>query len=499
MCQSDGFVFKILSVNYLEVSIINTNAFRLRPFEDGDYLKVKNRTLTFEGFDLARLANQYDTPLFVYSESRIRNNVRSLRSAFARYHSRSTVCFASKACANMSILKVVESEGLCLEVNSGGELAKAKQASFEPSRLIFNGVSKTHDEISLALDPPIKAINVDSQFELERIAQIAADRGVQARVALRGIPNVEGGSTSGNETGSTRSKFGMTEAEINECLAFCLAHSKEVAVVGLHVHIGSQMTDLSLYLAAASYLAEMAARIQQLFPTEFEHVNIGGGFPKNYVKYNDQSDAIGYFHSELDVEDVARAVVPLLINGLGQAIEILTEPGRAITSDAALCLCRVESIKQRENVTWLYLDTGYSVLPESGLGWYFHMVPVNRASEQETERFRVVGPLCDSFDVFFDMESESRIASLLAMEPSLVAYEETLRKVFVRVPGFRELPAATCPGDIVAILDTGAYQLEMASHYCGRFLPAACMIDVNGQVRLIRKRDTLEDLLYKET
>jgi len=408
-----------------------SEAFRLRPFEDGTFLSVAGDRLLLDGADLTALAHEHGTPLFVYSERRLRANARGLQKAFRRHHPNASVCFASKACANLSVLRAVGAEGVDLEVNSGGELQKARHAGFAADRLVFNGVAKSATEIALALDPPIKAINVDSPFELARIAEVAAAMGVRARVALRGVPGVEGGSTAGIETGSTRSKFGMTEDEIEACLTLAAERPEALAIVGLHVHIGSQMTDLGLYAEAARYVARRGAAIRDRFPADFAHVNIGGGFPINYVKYDDQSPDIGYFHSHVSADDVAAAATPILTAALGPDIEILTEPGRAMTSNAAVCLATVEGIKQRGDTRWLYLDTGYSVLPESGFGWYFHMVTANRASDEDVAAMRVVGPLCDSIDVYFDMEGESKLAALLAAEPALAAHEPLLRRRLV--------------------------------------------------------------------
>jgi diaminopimelate decarboxylase len=475
-----------------------TNAFHLRPFEDGDHLAVRENRLWMDGADLTALAREHGTPLFVYSERRIRQNARTLLEAFRDHHPAARVCFASKACANLTVLGILNEEGVDLEVNSGGELLKAKEAGFSPDRLVMNGVAKSREEIALAVDPPIKAINVDSPFELERIASVARERGTRAQVALRGIPGVEGGSTAGIETGSERSKFGMTHQEIEVCLALAETHADALAIVGLHVHIGSQMTDLGLYADAARYVAERGGAIQARFPSDFRHLNIGGGFPKTYVKYNDQSPEIGYFHTTLTPADVAATVMPILAETLGSEIEVLTEPGRSMMSDAGLCLASVESQKERQGIRWLYLDTGYSVIAEAAQGWYFHMTNVNHAGEEETDRFRVVGPLCDSIDVYFDTEGEAKVSALLRAEPRLAAHEALLRKTLVRTPSHRELQASTGPGDIIAILDTGAYQLELASHYCGRLRPAAVLVREDGTVKTIRARDTLDDLMQHE-
>ncbi|MBT7646313.1 MAG: hypothetical protein HN768_04580, partial [Rhodospirillaceae bacterium] len=438
-----------------------TKAFHLHPFTDGDMLTVECDHLLLDGADLTALAEEHGTPLFVYSERRIRENARGLLNAFKAHHEHAHVCYASKACANLTVLGIINEEGLDLEVNSDGELQKAREAGFPADRMVMNGVSKSRSEIAAALSPPIKAINVDSPFELERIASVATELGVRANVALRGVPGVQGGSTAGIETGSERSKFGMTEPEIEQCLVLAENNREAIRVAGLHVHIGSQMTDMGLYAAAARYVAKRGGAIQARLPGDLRHLNIGGGFPKPYVKYNDQSPEIGYFHTDVTVDDVAATVMPLLKDTLGTDLEILTEPGRSMISDTALCLARVEGQKEREDTRWLYLDTGYSVIPESAQGWYFHMTSANRAGDKDTEQLRVVGPLCDSIDVYYDTEGESKLESLLKAEPALQQHHDLLRNPLVRTPPMRELQASTVPGDIIAILDTGAYQIEL--------------------------------------
>lgn len=469
-------------------------AFHLNPWSEPGFLEDGGGHLHMDGVDLVGVAEQYGSPLFVYSEQRLRRNARRLNAAFRDHHENASVCFASKACANLTVLRLMAEEGVAVEVNSGGEIAKAKHAGLSADRMVFNGVAKSRQEIADALDPPIKAINVDSVHELERIVDVATARGVRANVALRAVPHVEGGSTAGIETGSTRSKFGMVEDEVARCQEIAEDHPDAIALAGLHVHIGSQMTDIGLYVAAAEVVAEKAAAIKARFGDDFRHVNIGGGFPISYVKYNDQSPDIGYFHSDLEPGDVAAKVVPVLEGKLGADIEILTEPGRAMTSDSGLLLTRVEGLKRRDGTTWLYLDAGYNIIPESAFGWYFHMVTANRTGETNTDRFRVVGPLCDSIDVYFDMEGEAKVQELVDAKPDWAGDRALLEDKLVHMPGYRELPAATTSGDLVAILDTGAYQLELTNHYCGRPRPGAVMVGEDGSVKTIRRAETPADL-----
>jgi diaminopimelate decarboxylase len=471
-----------------------TQAFHLSPWQDAPMLEDREGRLHMDGVDLVAVAEQHGTPLFVYSEARLRENARGLSAAFGPG---STVCFASKACANLSILRLMEEEGVAIEVNSGGELAKAKHAGFDPGRIVFNGVAKSHREIVAALDPPIKAINVDSVFEMQRIADIAAERGVRANVALRAVPHVEGGSTASIETGSTRSKFGLIDEEIESCLEIASSRPDSLCIAGLHFHIGSQMTNIELYAAATRFVCERAAKIRQRFPDDFVHINIGGGFPVSYVKYDDKTPEIGFFHTEVTAADVAREVRPIIDDLLGANIEILTEPGRSMTTNACVVLSRVENIKQRGDTTWLYIDAGYSVISESD-GWYFHMITANRTAEQPTRHFRVVGPLCDSTDVYFDIEGEAKLKALLEAEPALATHRDLLANQLVKGPGFLELPAATGAGDLIAILDTGSYQIETTTHYCGRARPAVLMVRESGEIDVIRRADRVEDLWSQE-
>ena len=471
-----------------------TKAFHLSPWQDGPMLEDREGRLHMDGVDMVEVAEQHGTPLFVYSEARLRQNARGLIAAFGPG---STVCFASKACANLSILRLMQEEGVAIEVNSGGELAKAKHAGFDPGRIVFNGVAKSHREIVAALDPPIKAINVDSVFEMQRIADIAAERGVRANVALRAVPHVEGGSTASIETGSTRSKFGLIDEEIESCLEIASSRPDSLCIAGLHFHIGSQMTNIELYAAATRFVCERAAKIRQRFPDDFVHINIGGGFPVSYVKYDDKTPEIGFFHTEVTAADVAREVRQIIDDLLGANTEILTEPGRSMTTNACVVLSRVENIKQRGDTTWLYIDAGYSVISESD-GWYFHMITANRTAEQPTRHFRVVGPLCDSIDVYYDMEGEAKLQALLEAEPALATHRDLLANRLVKAPGFLELPATTGAGDLIAILDTGSYQIENTTHYCGRARPAVLMVRESGEIDVIRRADRVEDLWSQE-
>lgn len=462
---------------------------------------VFGRHLAMDGHDLVRLAEAHGTPLFVFSEERLRRNASEFLKAARRGHARSLVCYASKACSNLQVLKIIREEGLAVEVNSGGELGKALAAGFAPAAIVFNGVAKSESELEQAIALGIKAINVDSAFELGRIAGIARRLRQRARVTLRAVPGVSGGATPGIQTGNATSKFGMTQAELAEAIAIAVAARDCIDVAGLHLHIGSQVVETEAYLAGVKFAAEQTKALAEQLGTALPLVNLGGGYPTNYVHHRRSGrNVVDHFAAPRSAAEMVGEVAAAADRLLGREIEILFEPGRSIVADTAVLLTRIESMRHRGPQPWLYLDAGYSTLLDSAAArWYFHMVTANRMTEEAARPFRVVGPLCDSADCFFDVEGEHLLDTLLHRMPDLTAEQEgILRAEIVRLPATRALAAGSMPGDVVALFDVGAYALELMFQYCGRLRAAAVMIGSDDRVRLIRARDREEDLMAHE-
>ncbi len=474
-------------------------AFSLTPWQVPGYLETRGGHLAMEGIDLVALAEQHGTPLFVFSAGRIRANAAGLTEAFRAHHPNTTVAFASKACSLSSVLRLIRDCGCALEVNSEGELAKARLAGFADSAIVLNGVAKSRSEIAAAVDPPIKAINVDSLFELGRIREVAEARGTRANVALRLVPELESGTAPGTETASSRTKFGMTVDQLPPALEILREGADHLRLAGLHVHVGSQVTDRASYAVAGRFIAGQARAVQEALGAPLDCVNVGGGFPVDYVKYHDQSRAIGYYRAGAEIGEFAEALLTPVREGLGGEVEIVTEPGRRLMSDAALLLSRIENVKARGSETWLYLDAGYHTLLETfAYHWYFHAVTANRAEDSETGLFRLVGPLCDNGDSFYDVDGEGLLRRLLAETPELAKHQASLSAHLVRLPGFRELPAATRPGDLIAFLDTGAYSMDQIYAMNGRGRPTVLLLEEDGEARVIRRADSFEDLLLNE-
>lgn len=231
-----------------------------------------------------------------------------------------------------------------------------------------------------------------------------------------------------------------------------------------------------------------------------EYINVGGGFPSSYIKYNDQSAVIDdLYYTDIKPSDVAETIVTTLHKELGEQREIVVEPGRSLVSSSAIMVSRVEGTKKRQNEHWLYLDAGYHTLLDNiAYTWYFHMIPTVRPADEETALFRVVGPLCDNGDSFYDVAGEGTLRRLLAEEPALAEHEALLKRYLIHLPRYRELPASTKPGDLVAFLDVGAYSQENIFGANGRGRSPVVLIPNSGDPRVIRRADSTTDLSFNE-
>jgi diaminopimelate decarboxylase len=367
--------------------------------------------------------------------------------------------------------------------------------------MVFNGVAKLHSELELVIAADIKAINVDSLAELERILSVAQAINNCANVTLRIIPEIKGGAAAGWETGTSTSKFGMTREEQLTAIALINHHPEHLTMTGIHAHIGTQVNDTSAYQKEAEFLIAYAQEVGKLLPYPLKHINLGGGYPKNYSSSADNWINVSphyqdTYRANIGFDTIADILIRPVANALGSNIEIIVEPGRSMVSDTAILLTTIEARKTRQKKPVFYLDAGYSVLFDIFLGWYFHLVNASKSDDTATQLCRVAGPLCDSSDTFYDIEGEGRVKALLAIMPELSEQRATLEKVLVQQPSLRELPSNTQIGDIIALFDTGAYGLEMMNQYCGRQAPAAVMIGCQQTSRLIRRRATANDLLH---
>lgn len=451
------------------------------------YLEAGAGGLSIDGVEAAELARRFDTPLFVFSEPRIRQNVERLKNAAAGQQQPVKFCYASKANSNMAVLAAVRDAGIDLEVNSGGELYKALRANFTADQIIFNGTSKTDAEIEEAVDAGIYSINVDSLYEIELIERAARKIGKRARVTIRLVPEIGTRSHLGLQTALLTSKFGISSSDVPEAFRRALQHPELIQLCGIHIHVGSQTPDVEPFTHALRAMWEHLVALYRETGHALEHINLGGGFPVNYLRDAAQADQLPEHERDMlgaDLEPSAVIAASLRMarelareadaEHLLDRVTILLEPGRSVIADAGLMLTTVRNIKRRPETgdVWLLTDAGYNLLLSmNNYKWYYHLISAQRAAEPHGTDYKVAGPLCDSGDVYFDIERGQRL------------------------PDYRRLPANVAPGELLALLNCGAYSLSQMFPYNGRPLPAAVMTRGDGRYDLIRRRDTYEDLL----
>src|SRR5438552_3192320 len=457
----------------------------------------ENNHLFIGGADATALSQKFGTPLFVFSESRIRSNVARLQAAANKVDRPIKFCYASKANSNMAVLDVVRQSGIDIEVNSGGELYKALRVGFRPNQIIFNGTSKTDEELDQAVRAGIYSINVDSIYEIElvedavRRARSELNSGLPpARIALRLVPEIGTRSHLGLQTALLTSKFGISSSEVLDASRRGLQNPDLVHVCGIHIHVGSQTPDVEPFAEAFKSMWNHLMTIHRETGHTLEHINLGGGIPVNYLRDRSQADQLPEHERDMLGANLEPATVlaealrvaresacDAAAEHLLEHVTILLEPGRSIIADAGVVLTKVRNIKRRPETgdIWLLTDAGYSLLLSmNNYKWYYHLISASRACDAPDAQYKVAGPLCDSGDVYFDIEREGRL------------------------PDYRLLPRDVQPGEVLALLNSGAYSLAQMFPYNGRPLPAAVMVGEGGKPELIRKRDTYEDLLIND-
>lgn len=402
--------------------------------------------LHVEGVALAALAETHGTPLYVYSAQTVRERYRDLDSAFAGVPH--VLHYALKANSTLAIVRLLRGIGAKADANSGGEIDVALRAGFIPPEIVFTGVGKTRDELERAVALGVKAINAESAGELDRIDGIARAQGARARVALRINPDIDALSHPHISTGLKTSKFGLGLLEARDVLRQAASRSA-LQVVGIHIHVGSQITALAPLARAAAELAELARNLAA-DNIQLEHVDLGGG--------------LGISYDGSPVPTAAEYAQALMSATRDLGLSLIIEPGRAVVGPAGALLTRVVDVKQRPDGHWLVVtDAGMTELLRPALYGAFHrIVPVVQRPDVPVT-CDIVGPVCESSDIL----------------------------------GTNRQLALPREGDLLAVLDAGAYGAVMASTYNRRPLPAEVLVD-RGAGRLIRRRQTIDELLALE-
>lgn len=400
--------------------------------------------LCCEGSPLTAIVAAVGTPVYVYSQAELQRRANAYRDTAAALTPRSLVCYAVKANGNPTLLRLLAAAGLGADVTSGGELFLALHAGFPPDKVIFSGVGKTRAEIEMALTAGIRALQVESAMELEVVAQTAVSLGRVAAVGVRVNPDVEAETHPYISTGQRAHKFGVSPEQARRMLAWAASHPW-LRPVGLAAHIGSQITELEPFVAAAGKLVELAGELAAM-DIDLPYIDVGGGLGIDYAQVEAPEPTAW-------VTAVARPVTQA-------GYEVVMEPGRSIVGPAGALVTQVLYTKTQGEKTFVITDAGMTDLIRPALYQAYHPIVPVRQTASSFAPVDVVGPVCETGD-------------WLARE--------------------RPLPPLR-PGDLLAVLQAGAYGFAMSSNYNGRLRAAEVLVD-GEQFRVIRERQGLEALL----
>lgn len=409
------------------------------------FFAYKNGELYAEDVPVMEIIKEYGTPVYIYSYGTLIRHIRAYEEAFCEVPH--LICYAVKANSNLAILSIFAQLGLGADIVSGGELFRALKAGIKNYKIVFAGVGKSDEEIRYALKNKILMFNVESEAELHKINEIAKKLKKKAKVALRVNPDIDPKTHKYIATGLKTSKFGIP---IEKALEYYKTAKTmdNIEVIGIHKHIGSQITDTKTYVEALSKIISLYDKLTK-FDMKIDYIDIGGGLG---ITYKDEEPPLP--------KDLANSLLPLLKNKKGK---IILEPGRSIVGNAGILVTKVLYTKETENKNFLIVDAGMNDLIRPTLyGSYHEIQPVVNKNRNRIIA-DVVGPICESGD--------------------FLAKDRELEKL--------------SSGEYLAVMSAGAYGFTMSSNYNSR--PRAAEVLVKGErYSLIRKRETYNDLIRNE-
>jgi diaminopimelate decarboxylase len=412
---------------------------------------VQNGHLEINGHDCVALAQQYGTPLYVTSEDRVCEQFQSYKRALSARYPRVQVLFAAKANGNLAVMRALAQLGAGADIFSSGELHLALEAGMAPERLLFNGSSKTPADLELAVEKGVR-VSVDSLDELHQLDAAARAAGKTVKIAFRVNPALEVPTHPKIATGLATSKFGIPHTEIPAAYRKALA-CNNIQPVGIHCHIGSQILEVEPFVRAAEVMVRIAQELTTM-GVKLEFIDLGGGLGIPFPHGPDPSPS---------PEDYAAEDIPVFKAGLeacGIMPELWVEPGRSLVADSTILLTRVNSTKSAHK-RFANVDAGFNLLVRPAMYDAYHEVIVaNRADAPLTTEYTVTGPICETGDI---------------LAPD------------------RKLPELAA-GDLIAVLDTGAYGFAMSSQYNSR--PRCPEVLIKGTLAgLMRRGETVADIM----
>ena len=412
-----------------------------------DFFQYKNEQLYVEDLPVKQLAEEFGTPLYIYSRATLERHWHAFDSALGKHPH--LICYAVKANSNIGILNVMAKLGSGFDIVSQGELERVLAAGGEASKVVFSGVAKSRAEIMRALEVGIRCFNVESVAELHHINQIAGEMGKVAPISLRVNPDVDAHTHPYISTGLKENKFGVSVDEAREVykLAATLPHVK---ITGMDCHIGSQLTELQPFLDATDRLIRLMEQLKEDGIT-LKHLDLGGGLG---VTYTDETPPHPSYYAAA------------LLNKLKdyEDLEIILEPGRAIAANAGILVAKVQYLKSNESRNFAITDTGMNDMIRPALyEAYMNIIEIDRALEREKAIYDVVGPVCETSDFL----GKQRVLAI-------------------------------AEGDYITQRSAGAYGASMSSNYNSRPRTAEVLVD-GEKAHLIRRRESLSELWALES
>ena len=412
-----------------------------------DFFQYKNNQLMAENLPVKQLAEQFGTPLYVYSRATLERHWHAFNNAFGEHPH--LVCFAVKSNPNIAILNIMAKLGSGFDIVSQGELERVLAAGGDAAKVVFSGVAKSHQEIALALEVNIRCFNVESEAELLRINQIAGEMGKIAPISLRVNPDVDAHTHPYISTGLKENKFGVSAEQAREVYKVA-ATLPNIKIIGMDCHIGSQLTELQPFLDAVDRLIVLMEQLKQ-DGIHLKHLDLGGGLG---VTYTDETPP--------HPTEYAKALWEKL--SAFSELEIIVEPGRAITANAGILVTKVEYLKSNESRNFAIVDAGMNDMIRPALYQaYMNILEIDRTLVLEEKMYDVVGPICETSD-FLGKQRKLAIAE----------------------------------GDYLAQRSAGAYGASMSSNYNSRPRTAEVMVD-GDKAYLIRRREALNELWQLES
>jgi diaminopimelate decarboxylase len=415
----------------------------------------KRGHLIIGGCDTVDLAADFGTPLYLFDEVTLRSKCEEFKREFSRHYEDTTVIYAAKAFINKAWASILKEEGLGLDVVSAGELSIARSVGFPLDKVYFHGNNKSDEELRLALEWGVARIVVDNFQELQRLNEIAVELSGKPDILLRLSPGVDPHTHKYVATGIVDSKFGFPLFDAEEAVAQAIS-APNLNLIGLHFHIGSLIFEMEPYQESVEFILNFAAKMKQKYKFDMKELNIGGGFAIQYVMDTPAPPVSVY--AEVIVSKVVSKCRELKL----ALPQLIIEPGRAIVGQAGVALYKVGVVKDIPGVRcYVSVDGGMSDNIRPALyGSKYEAVVANKMLDKEAGKFTIAGKFCESGDI---------LVQKVSLPPVLA-------------------------GDIIAIPDCGAYCIPMSSNYNGSLKPAIVLVN-DGKARLIRRRETFEDLV----